>query len=220
MIPQRGRYELFADGAPCGEERWRIVMHAGGGAEAGGEQETRVPHPIPSRTTWRATLSSTGRVTAVEIDWQVGARHLHASHRAEGERWHVRVEHQGHTREQSGDCPAACEILFGSHVFHQLALSRYAWGPGAEHVFPALVIGPPWMAVEPGRQRVVCTDDAERDTPMGRRPARRLEVHDLAGSAPPFAMWVDAEDRVIESFEGLDERLPWMRLAEWSGPPA
>ncbi len=31
---------------------------------------------------------------------------------------------------------------------------------------------------------------------------------------------VDAEDRVIESFEGLDERLPWMRLAEWSGPPA
>ena len=71
------------------------------------------------------------------------------------------------------------------------------------------------MAVEPGRQRVRCTAEAARETPFGTRLARRLEVHDASNTAPPFCMWVDDEDHVLESFEGLDERLPWMRLAEW-----
>ena len=220
MIPQRGRYDLFAEGAPCGEERWRIVAAGELGSEASGELETRAPHPFPSLTHWRARLSPLERVIALEIDWRVGDKHLRASHRAEGDLWHVRIEHGGHTREQEGDCPVFCEVLFGSHVFHSIALQRYVWAPGAEHEFPALVIGPPWMAVEPGRQRVRCTAEAERETPLGRRLARRLEVHDPSNTSPPFCMWADGEDRILESFEGLDERVPWMRLAEWESVTA
>ncbi len=215
MIPQSGRYELFAGGVTCGEERWRIEPRAELSTEASGEQETRVPHPFPSVTTWRATLSPLHRVTSIEIDWRVGERHLRAVHRAEGDLWHVRIDHSVHTREQEGDCPTFCEVLFGSHVFHSIALQRYVWAKGAEHEFPALMIGPPWMAVEPGRQRIVCTAQIERETVTGRSLARRLEVHDPANSAPPYSMWVDDEDRVLESFEGLDEGVPWMRLAAW-----
>lgn len=215
MIPQSGRYALYAAGAPCGEERWRIISRGDHGVEASGEIDTQPPHPFPSRTLWRALLSPTQRVTRLEIDWHVGERHLRAVHRAAGDAWHVRVEHGGHTREQEGDFPASCEVLFGSHVFHMIALQRYAWAPGAEHEFPALVIGPPWMAVEPGRQRIRCTAEAQRDTSFGTSACRRLEVHDLASSVPPFAMWVATDDRVLDSFEGLDEQLPWMRLVEW-----
>lgn len=215
MNPQRGRYELFADGVACGEERWRIEAREGDAAEASGEQETRAPHPFPSLTSWRAALSPLRRVTAIEIDWRVGDRRLRASHAAAGDLWRVRVEHQGHTREQEGDCPSFCEILFGSHVFLSLALQRYVWAPGAAHEFPAIVIGPPWMAAEPGKQRVRCTAAMDRDTPFGPRRARRLEVQDLGSSAPPFVVWASEDDLVLESFEDEAERQPWMRLVEW-----
>jgi len=215
MRPQYCRHALFAESERCGEDHWRITSRGDGGAEASGEQETRAPHPFPSRTVWRATLSPQLRVTSLDIDWHVGARHLRATHQAEGDRWQVRVDHGGHTRAQEGDYPAACEVMFGSHLFHTIALRRYAWAVGAEHTFPALVIGPPWMAVEPGRQRIVCVSEAERDTPNGARTCRRLEVHDLLSSAPPFAMWVDHDDRVIESFEDVSGLRPWMRLEEW-----
>lgn len=215
MIAQHGRYTLFAAGVPCGSEAWRVESRGEHGSEASGLQETRAPHPFPSRTAWRAMLSPLQRVTSLEVDWHVGERHLRAVHRAAGDLWQVRVEHGGHTREQEGDYPAFCEVLFGSHVFHTLALGRYVWAEGAEHVFPALLIGPPWMAVEPGRQRIVCTGEASRVTPLGEIRCRRLEVHDLTSSATPYVMWVDHDDRVIESFEDLEGRQPWMRLEEW-----
>ena len=215
-LAARGRYAIHFAGRECGEERWSVARAADGAHVATGEQHLLAPHPFPSRQEYRATLSPLGRVTGLEVRWTIGARTLVARHAADGDLWRVRLEVDGQVREQEGDYPTFCEVLYGTHVFHTFALRRYVLAPGATHEFPALVIGPPFMAVEPGRQRLRCTAEEERATPFGPRRARRIELGDAGGSLePPFAMWVDEHDVVLESLEGVEPAAPWMRLVEY-----
>lgn len=210
-----GRYVVHHAGAEAGEERWAVEPAADGGAVARGEQTLVPPHPTPSELEWRAVLSALGRVTSLEVSWRVGTRTLRAEHAAAGDVWRARILYGGHTREQEGDFPMFAEVVFGSHVLHTVMFHRYVLVPGAEHVFPALVVGPPWFAAEPARQRLVCTAQAERDTPAGRVTARRVEVSDPQGSVPAFAVWLDEHDVVLESYEDTHSTEPWMRLVEY-----
>ncbi len=210
-----GRYAIFHAGVEAGEERWSVEPAADGGAVARGEQVLRSPHPFASDLEWRARLSPEGRVRSLEVDWRVGTHTLRAEHAAESDRWHARVAYGGHTREQDGDFPARAEVAFGSHVLHAVTFRRYELAPGAEHEFPVLTVGPPWFAVEPGRQRLVCTGSGERPTPAGRAVARLVEVSDPGGAVPPFAAWIDEHGVVIESYEDTRSFEPWMRLVEY-----
>lgn len=210
-----GRYALFHAGAEAGEERWSVEPARDGGAVARGEQVTEAPHPVPAELEWRAQLSPLGRVTRLEVSWRVGARTVRAEHAAHGDTWRARILYGGHTREQEGDYPAFAELVFGSHVLHTVMLHRYVLEPAAEHEFPALVVGPPWFAAEPARQKLVCRERAQRGTPFGPLPLRRIEVTDPAGALPPFAAWVDEHDVVIESYEDTHSSAPWMRLTEY-----
>jgi hypothetical protein len=212
LVPARGRHQLLTAGADCGEEHWRVTAAAGGGLRLAGEQETRAPHPFPSQMEWRAEVAPSGRLARLEVEWRVGTRELHTVHEAVGERWQVRIAHAGHTREQEGDYPAACEVVFGAPLLWQVVLQRYAWGPGAVHEFPALVVGPPWMAVEPGRMRVMCTGVGACEVLGGSRAVRVLEVHDLAGGAAPWRLEVDDADRVLMAYEGTAATEPVLRI--------
>jgi hypothetical protein len=213
-----GRYAIFHAGIEVGEERWSVEPAAPdsagypGGAIARGEQVLAPPHPLPSELEWRARLSPEGRITALEMSWRVGTRTVRAEHAVSGERWHARIAYGGHTREQDGDFPGFAEVAFGSHVLHTVMLRRYALAPGAEHEFPALVIGPPFFAAEPGRQRVVCTAAGTRQTPLGEVRARRIEVVEANGA---FAAWLDEHDVLLESYEDTHTEEPWMRLVEY-----
>ena len=210
-----GRYAIFHAGVECGEERWSIEAAAEGGAIALGEQALVAPHPLASELSWRARLSPDGRIAALEMEWRVGGRTVRAEHEAFASRWHARILSAGHTREQAGDFPGHAEVAFGSHVLQTVMLRRYALAPGAEHEFPSLVIGPPFFAVEPGRQRIVCTAVATRVTPLGERPARRVEFSDALGPVPAFAAWIDEHDVLLESYEDTYTEEPWMRLVEY-----
>ena len=210
-----GRYVIFHGGVEAGEERWSVESAPDGGAVARGEQVLAAPHPMPSELEWRVRLSERGRVTALEAEWRVGTRTVRAEHAAEGDTWRARLLYGGHKREQEGDFPVFAEVAFGSHVLHTVMLHRYALAPGAEHEFPALVIGPPWLAAEPGRQRVTCTASEIRDSPAGRVTARRIEVSDPSGAVPAFAAWLDEHDVVLESYEDATSSEPWMRLVEY-----
>jgi hypothetical protein len=210
-----GRYAIYHAGQEVGEELWSIEPAPEGGAWAQGEQVLVAPHPIPSELMWRAALSPEGRITSLEIDWRVGTRQLRAEHTLTGQRWHAKLLHAGHIREQEGDFPPQAEVAFGSHVLHTIMLRRYVLEEGAEHEFPALVIGPPWFGAEPGRQRVVCTEHQWRNMSWGRFKARHIEVSDPQGGAPPFRAWIDDHDVVLESFEDPWAREPWMRLTEY-----
>ena len=207
-----GRYAIFHAGVEVGEERWSVEPSTDGGAVARGEQALGTPHPMPSELEWRARLSPDGRITALEMEWRVGTHTVRAEHAVAAERWHARILYGGHTREQEGDFPGLAEVAFGSHVLHTVMLRRYALAPGAEHEFPALVIGPPFFAAEPGRQRVVCTIVATRRTPLGEVSARRVEVVEPNGS---FAAWLDEHDVLLESYEDTHTEEPWMRLVEY-----
>lgn len=210
-----GRYELYFAGKICGEERFEILTAADGATIASGDQTLDAPHPLAGTQRYRATLSPQGRVLGVEIDWLVGTRALHAQHRAEGEIWNVRIDYSGHVREQEGDYPPSCQVLFGSPLFLSFALRHFVIAPGAEHEFGALQIGPPYMAVEPGKQQVRCTGAGLLDTAFGQVAARRVEVLDPAGAEPPVTLWIDAEDRVLESRDGAHEAAPLLlRLVE------
>ncbi len=211
-----GRYAIFHAGAEAGEERWTLEAAADGGVIARGEQVLQSPHPLPSDLAWRARLSAEGRLVELEADWRVGTRSVRADHRASAERWHARIQSGGHTREQEGDFPSYAEVVFGSHVLHTVLLRRYVLEPGAEHEFPALLIGPPFFGVEPARQRLVCTARETRTTPAGSFAARRIELSDPKGAVAPFAAWLDEHDVVLESFEDTRSHEPWMRLVEYS----
>ena len=88
--------------------------------------------------------------------------------------------------------------------------------PGAEHEIAMLAVGPPWMAVDPGRLLVRCTEARVLDTPMGPLAARRVEVLDPArGKAEAFAAWIDEHDIVLASHEGEGDARPWMTLVEY-----
>ena len=214
-----GRYVIFHAGSEAGEERWSVELLADGGVVARGEQVLRSPHPMPSELDWRARLSAEGRLTALETEWRVGTRQLRAEHSAEGGKWRARIAYGGHTREQEGEFPAFAELAFGSHVLHTVMFRRYALEPGAEHEFPALVVGPPWFAAEPARQRLMCTEAATRALGSANVRARRVEVRDPQGAVPAFAVWLDEHDVVLESFEDTHTDEPWMRLVEYRRGP-
>jgi hypothetical protein len=210
-----GRYAIHFAGRPCGEERWSIERTADGEV-ASGEQLTQPPFPFPSTLEWRATLSREGRLSGLELHWRVGERLVSATHAADGPMWRARIETRGHVREQEGDYPARAHVVLGAHLFHTFAFRTLVLEPGAEHEFPMLAIGPPWMAVDPGRLLVRCTEARTLETPMGPLAARRVEVFDPArGRAEAFAAWIDAHDIVLASHEGEGDALPWMTLVEY-----
>jgi len=110
-----GRYELFHLGRACGVEQWRIEP-LGDGYVITGDQELVAPHPIPNRQEYRATVDRSGRLTGLEIRWNVGMRALHATHRANDDMWRVRIEYGGEVKEQEGDYPSGCEVEYGTRV--------------------------------------------------------------------------------------------------------
>lgn len=210
-----GRYLLFHAGEPCGEEAWRLESEPGG-LLAQGEQVLAAPHPFPSRHAYRAVLTRDWRVVALDVRWSVGHRTIAATHRADGARWHGRIETAGHAREQEGDYPEYCEVEYPSMLFNGFVLGKREFAVGGEHEFPVLRIGPPMMAVSPGRMRYRCDGTGTIETAGVPRAAKRYVV-----SLPPepeeagYAFWADAHDVVLASFEGLDESRPWMTLVEY-----
>ena len=214
-----GRYRIFHAGVECGEERWRLERTADG-LLAVGEQVHLAPHPLPNRHEYRIALTPEWRVIAVDIRWSVAARRVVASHRASAERWHARIEVDGHGREQQGDYPAYCEIETPTLLSNAFVLAKRDFALEGEHEFPVLRIGPPIMAVEPARMCYRCVEAGTYDTPLGPLPAKRYVL-----SLPPeperagYGFWADAHDVVLESFEGAEPGRVWMRLVEYRRTP-
>ena len=224
MIPQilqasrvaiRGRYAIFFAGQECGEERWLIEQRPPGFVVTG-EQEMVAPHPFPNRQEYRAALSPEWRLSGLEILWSVGSQRVRSIHAADAGLWRVRVEIQGHVKEQQGDFPDFCEVEYATHLFNAFILARRDFGIGGEHEFPVLRIGPPHMAVSPERMLYRCVEGGVFDSPLGRVNAKRYVV-----SLPPapedagYTFWADEEGFVLESYEGLDLSRPWMRLTHF-----
>jgi hypothetical protein len=209
-----GRYQIFHAARECGEERWRIET-AAAGLIATGEQRVGPPHPHPSVTEYRVTLTDTMRPTGLEILWTVGSRRLHALHAASDRTWRVRIETGGEVREQHGDFPDVCEVEYGTHLFNTFFLARRDFQVGGEHEFPVLRIGPPWMAVTPHRMLVRCLERGTFATPWGEVVARRYVATSPAQPEEEgYTFWADEDGWVLESCEGLDASRPWMRLTE------
>jgi hypothetical protein len=209
-----GRYAIFHAGHECGEERWRIEV-AREGLVATGEQRTTAPHPFPNAQEYRITLTDAMRPTGLEILWTVGERRLRAVHAAEGGKWRVRIEYAGEVKEQEGDFPDFCEIESTTHLFNAFILARRDFQVGGEHEFPVLRIGPPFMAVTPGRMLFRCVERGTFVGPLGPVPAKRYELSlPERGAEEGYTFWADEKDIVLESYEGLDTSRPWMRLVE------
>ena len=209
-----GRYTCFYAGRACGGERWEI-RHTGEGFVITGEQEIEPPHPHPSRLEYRATLSPEWRATGLDVIWTVGGKRLVALHRAAERVWRVRIDWGGRTREQQGDFPDSCEVEFASHLSSTVLLARRDFQVGGEHDVPALRIGPPFMAVTPGRLVYRCVERGVFSAPFGPREAKRYVVHAPAeGEASGYTFWADEDGFVLESYEGTDVSRPWMRLEE------
>lgn len=210
-----GRYHVFFAGAHCGEERWRIER-TDDGYIATGEQVLSPPHPLPNRQEYRIALTPDWRVVGVDIRLTVGTKRLTATHRADGERWHVRIDVDGHTREQRGDYPAFCEVETPSHLANTFLLAKRDFALDGEHEFTALRIGPPLMAVEPARMLCRCVEVGSYDTPLGPVKAKRYVLSlPPAPEATGYTFWADEHGVVLESFEGIDTAHPWMRLVEY-----
>lgn len=209
-----GRYALYLAGQQCGEERWRLERGPTGTLITGA-QELVAPHPFPSRQEYRATFTRAWRPTGLEILWHVGQRTLVSTHRADGERWRVRIEYAGHVKEQEGDFPEPCEVDYGTHLFNTVILARRDFEIGGHREFPVLRIGPPYMAVSPERMLYRCVEQTLFLAPFGVVPAKRYVV-----SLPPqgeeqgYSLWADEDGFVLESYEGHDPSRPWMRLIE------
>lgn len=213
-----GRYAIFHAGQPCGEEAWQLESGPDG-VVASGEQVLVAPHPFPNRHEYRVELTSEWRVVALDVRWVVGGRNLAAVHRADGARWHGRIEAAGHAREQEGDYPEFCEVEYPSHLFNGFVLSKREFAVGGEHEFPVLRIGPPMMAVNPARMLFRCVESGTRAVAGADHAAKRYVL-----SLPPepesagYTFWADAHDVVLASFEGLDVARPWMTLVEYRRP--
>ena len=209
-----GRYLMYFAGRECGEERWSLERGAPGFVLTG-EQVTVAPHPFPSRQEYRATLTPEWRPLGLEILWGVGDRQLRSVHEAVGRMWRVRIEYQGQVKEQEGDFPDVCEVDYGTHLFNALILARRDFALGGEHEFPALRIGPPYMAVSPERVRYRCVEVGTFAGPAGPVRAKRYEVTlPPGGEADGYGFWADDDGFVLESFEGRDASRTWMRLVE------
>jgi hypothetical protein len=210
-----GRYVQFQGGRECGEERW-VIEATPVALIARGEQVLSAPHPAPGRLEYRARLTHEWRVTALEAHWRVGERELRAIHAADGPRWRARIEYQGQTKQQEGDYPRICEVDFVTHLFSTFLLQRRDFAPGGEHEFPALLIGPPLLAVTPGRMLYRCVERGMFRSAAGEVSARRYVV-----SRPPeseadgFTFWADEDGVVLQSYQGLDLAQPWMVLTEF-----
>lgn len=210
-----GRYAIFHAGEECGTERWRVEATADG-LVATGEQEMMPPHPFPNRHEYRATLTREWRITGLEVVWTVGPRVLRATHAADGAMWRVRIEYGGQVREQEGDFPDYCEVEYATHLFNTFVLARRDFQVGGEHEFPVLRVGPPYMAVTPERMLYRCVEKDMFAAPSGAVPAGRYLV-----SLPPrgedegYTFWADENGIVLESYEGLGQMRPWMRLVEY-----
>ena len=210
-----GRYRIFHAGEACGEERWRMDVEDDGTVVVTGEQVIEHPHPFPNRQEYRVTLTESMRPTGLDVRWTVGTRTIVSSHRSTEGQWHVRIEVDGHTREQQGDFPEFAEVEIPSMLSNAFLLARRDFAEGGEHEFPVLRIGPPLMAVSPERMLVRCVEKGTFDTPLGPVKASRYVV-----SLPPrtedegYAFWADEDGFVLEAYEGLDRSRPWMRLVE------
>jgi len=210
-----GRYAMFFTGQECGEERWRIEATPDQ-LVAHGEQVMAAPHPFPNRQHYRVTLTHDWRVTGLEVEWVVGGRTLNATHAASGEMWRARIAYAEHMKEQEGDYPAICEVDFTTHLFSAFILQRRDFAIDGEHEFPVLTIGPPYMAVTPGRLLYRCVEQGTFLSPLGSVAAKRYVV-----SRPPepesdgFTFWANDDGIVLESYEGLERSRPWMRLVEF-----
>ncbi len=211
----RGRYVTFHAGRECGGERWEIAR-----AETGyvitGEQALVPPHPLPNRHEYRARVSEDWRFTGIDVIWTVGARRIIAMHRAvEGPLWRARIDVDGQVREQQGDFPTGCEVEAPTPLFLSVILARREFAIGGEHDFPVLRIGPPLMAVTPERMILRCDERGMRATPFGDVDARRYTAWlPSEGEEHGYRFWADDDGFLLESFEGLDEGRPWMRLVE------
>ena len=212
-----GRYALFGGTAEIGEERWSIDQSAEGFVITGAQEILR-PHPLAGRQDYRATLDGQWRIDGLEIQWKVGERELQATHRAEADMWRVRIEYSGHVKEQEGDFPALCEVDYGTHLFSTILLARRDFAVGGEHEFTALRIGPPYMAVQPERMLYRCVEAGMRDTPLGRRAAKRYVVSIPDRGEPGYSFWSDERGVVLESYQGPDPDEVWMRLVEYDWP--
>lgn len=210
-----GRYVIGVGGEPCGEEAWRMAANAGG-IVVTGEQVLRAPHPFPNTQSWRAALTREWRPASLAIEWDVGEKRLRALHEAEGARWSARIEYEGQVKSQSGDFPDFCEVEYPSHLFNTFILARRDFAVGGEHEFPVLRIGPPWMAVNPDRMLIRCAEKGIYAAPWGEVPAKRYVL-----SLPPrseeegYTFWADQHDVVLESFEGPEPVVSWMKLVEY-----
>ncbi|MBI5169905.1 MAG: hypothetical protein HZA61_10485 [Candidatus Eisenbacteria bacterium] len=215
----QGRHQLFFAAHPCGHETWRVERDARGAEHASGRSETHAPHPMPGVIEWSAACDESQRVTALEVRWQVGAMSVHAKHAAGGtldaQRWTVQLEYGGNARTQEGDYPSRAHVVFGSPVLQSWVLRRFALAPGAEHAFPALVVGPPWMMVEPGQHTIRCTAAETRETCEGPRTLQRVEWTDPATpDAGELMLWIDGDDVVHEAWEGAGAVAPSAKLVE------
>ena len=214
-----GRHHLFFAAQPCGRETWRVERDSSGAERAFGRQETHAPHPMPGVIEWSAACDASQRVTALEVRWQVGAMSVHAKHAADGaldaQRWTVQLEYGGNARTQEGDYPPRSHVVFGSPVLQSWVLRRFALAPGAEHAFPALVVGPPWMMVEPGQHTIRCTAAETRETCEGPRTLKRVEWTDPATpDAGELTLWLDDGDVIHELWEGVGAVAPSAKLVE------
>jgi hypothetical protein len=209
-----GRYAQFHGGVECGEERW-ILEATPDELIARGVQIMSAPHPAPGRLEYDVRLTHEWRVLGLEATWRVGTRELRAFHSADGARWRARIEYDGQVKEQEGDYPPVCEVDFVTHLFSTFLLQRRDFATGGEHEFPVLLIGPPFLAVTPGRMLYRCVERGTFRSPAGDVPARRYMV-----SRPPereeegFTFWADQDGVVLQSYEGLDLARPWMVLTE------
>jgi hypothetical protein len=76
------------------------------------------------------------------------------------------------------------------------------------------------MAVSPERMLVRCVERGPVLTPRGRVEARRYVV-----SLPPCGedegttFWADRQGIVLETHEGPEPSVPWMKLIEYTGQP-
>ena len=174
------------------------------------------PHPFPNRHEYRATLTREWRITGLEVVWTVGPRVLRATHAADGAMWRVRIEYGGQVREQEGDFPDYCEVEYATHLFNTFVVARRDFQVGGEHEFPVLRVGPPYMAVTPERMLYRCVEKGMFAAPSGAVPAARYVVSLLPrGEDEGYTFWADENGIVLESYEGLDQMRPWMRLVEY-----